>query len=77
VEIFNDYIERGLVTKRDLREVELRITSNVDLKIKELEFKLTVRTAAIVGSIVGFFSLLENCGCTDSFRAQQFNCPQI
>lgn len=59
VEIFSDYVEHGLVTKWDLREVELRITSNTDLKAKELEFKLTVKIATIVGSIVGFIALLE------------------
>lgn len=44
VEIFSDYVEHGLVTKRDLKELELR---------------MTIKTAVIVGSIVGFFSLLE------------------
>lgn len=59
VEILSDYVEHGLVTKRDLREVELRIKAELELKLKDLEFKLTMKTAAIVGSIVGFFSLLE------------------
>lgn len=44
VEVFSDYIEHNLVTKKDLKELELR---------------LTIKTAAIVGSIVGFFSLLQ------------------
>lgn len=44
VEIISDYVEHGIATKRDLKELELR---------------LTIRTAAIVGSIVGFFSVLE------------------
>ncbi len=48
VEILNDYIEHGLVTKRDLRN-----------DLKELELRLTIKTATIVGSIVGFFSILE------------------
>lgn len=55
VEILNDYIEQGLATKKDLKELELKL----DLKFKELEFKLTVKTAVIVGSIIGFFSILE------------------
>lgn len=66
VEIFNDYVEHGLATKQDLkevrrelREVESSIKRDFELKIKELELKLTVKTAAIVGSIVGFFSILE------------------
>jgi hypothetical protein len=59
VEILSDYVEHGLATKKDLREVELRIKSDFELKLKELELKLTLKTAAIVGSIVGFFSLLE------------------
>lgn len=62
VEIFNDYIEHGLATKQDLKEVRRDIKeleSSLKLEIKELELKLTVKTAAIVGSIVGFFSLLE------------------
>jgi hypothetical protein len=48
VEVFTDYIDRNLVTKKDL-----------DTKLKELEYRLTLKTAAIVGSIVGFFSLME------------------
>jgi hypothetical protein len=59
VEIFADYVEHGLATKKDLRELELKLTSNLELKLKELELKLTIKTAAIVGSIVGFFSLIE------------------
>jgi len=55
VEIMNDYLEHGLVTKKDLRELELKI----DSRFKEFELRLTVKTAAIVGSIVGFFSILE------------------
>ena len=59
VEIISDYVEHGLATKKDLksdlRDQELRF----ELKLKELEFRLTVKTAAIVGSIVGFFSVLE------------------
>ena len=59
VEMFSDYIEHGLATKRDLRELEVRSNANLELKLKELELKITIKTAAIVGSIVGFFSLLE------------------
>lgn len=59
VEILADYVEHGLATKRDLKELELKIASNLEIKLKELELKLTVKTAAIVGSIVGFFSLIE------------------
>lgn len=44
IEIISDYVEHGIATKRDLKELELRII---------------VKTAAIVGSIVGFFSVLE------------------
>lgn len=55
VEIFSDYVEHNLATKKDLKELEL--TTKRDLK--ELELKLTLKTAAIVGSIVGFFSLME------------------
>lgn len=59
VEILSDYVEHGLATKRDLRELELKLSSNLEIKLKELELKLTIKTAAIVGSIVGFFSLME------------------
>lgn len=59
VEILGDYLEHGLATKKDLssklREQEMRF----ELKLKELELRMTVKTAAIVGSIVGFFSVLE------------------
>ena len=48
VEIFSSYIENKLVTKQDLRQ-----------GLKELELKLTIKTAAIVGSIIGFFFILE------------------
>ncbi len=47
VEVFTDYIDHNLVTKKDL-----------DTKLRELELRLTIKTAAIVGSIVGFFSLM-------------------
>ena len=55
VEILSDYVEHGLATKKNLKELGLR----VDLRLKELESRLTIKTAAIVGSIVGFFSLIE------------------
>jgi hypothetical protein len=48
VEVFTDYIDHNLVTKKDL-----------ETKLKELELRLTIKTALIVGSIVGFFSLME------------------
>jgi hypothetical protein len=48
VEVFTDYIDHNLVTKKDLTN-----------SLKELELRLTIKTAAIVGSIVGFFSLIE------------------
>lgn len=48
VEVFTDYIDHNLVTKKDL-----------DTKLRKLELRLTLKTTAIVGSIVGFFSLME------------------
>ncbi len=48
VEVFTDYIDHNLVTKKDMKN-----------SLKELELRLTIKTAAIVGSIVGFFSLIE------------------
>ncbi len=48
VEVFTDYIDHNLVTKKDLKN-----------SLKELELRLTIKTAVIVGSIVGFFSLME------------------
>lgn len=48
VEIFSGYLENKLVTKQDL-----------DQSLKELELKLTIKTATIVGSMLGFFFLLE------------------
>jgi hypothetical protein len=59
VEVLSDYIEHGLVTKKDLKNELRAMELAIDLKLKELEFRMTVKTAAIVGSIVGFFSLLE------------------
>ncbi len=44
LEIISDCIEHGVATKKDLKELELR---------------MTIKTATIVASIVGFFSLLE------------------
>jgi hypothetical protein len=41
-------IKQGLVTKQDMES-----------KLKELELRLTIKTATIVASIVGFFSILE------------------
>lgn len=48
VEVFTDYIDHNLVTKKDMKN-----------SLKELELRLAIKTAAIVGSIVGFFSLIE------------------
>ena len=48
VEIFSGYIENRLVTKRDLKQ-----------SLRELELTLTIKTATIVGSIMGFFFILE------------------
>jgi hypothetical protein len=55
VEVFSDYVENGLVTKADLK-LELK---DIRSELKELELRMTIKTAAIVASIVGFFSLLE------------------
>lgn len=66
VEIFSDYIERGLATKRDLKELELRFEKKIkelelrfEVKLKELELRLTIKTTVITSSVVGFFYLLE------------------
>jgi len=48
VEIFSDYIDHELVTKKDLKR-----------ELKELELRMTIKVAAIVGSIGGFFSLIQ------------------
>ena len=55
VEIFSDYVEHGIATKRDLHELELKILSNLELKLKALELKM----GAITSAIVGFFYVLE------------------
>lgn len=44
LEIISNCIEHGVATKKDLKELELR---------------MKIKTATIVASIVGFFSLLE------------------
>lgn len=66
VEIISEYVEHGLATKKDTKEIEYCVKRDfkefelkVDAKLKEFELRLTVKTAAIVGSIVGFFSVLE------------------
>ena len=51
VEIISDYIEHGLATKQDLR---LEVKS-LRMELKEMELRLTIKTATIVASIVGFF----------------------
>ena len=62
VEVFSDYVEHGLVTKKDLKlevndiKSELR---EVRAELKELELRMTIKTAIIVSSIIGVFSLLE------------------
>ena len=55
VEVFTDYVEHGLATKKDLKNVE----SSLKKDFKELELRLTIKTASVTGSIVGFFFLLE------------------
>jgi hypothetical protein len=59
VDVFTDYVEHGFVTKKDLKTELKEHELKFDLKLKDLEFRLTCKTAAIVGSIVGFFFLLE------------------
>ena len=59
VEIISDCIENNLATKLDLKNEIKDLELRFDLKLKDLEYRLTVKTAAIVGSIVGFFSILE------------------
>lgn len=51
VEIFTDYIDHNIATKQDLKEIRF--------ELKEMEMRITIKTATIVGSIVGFFYLLE------------------
>lgn len=51
VEIFTDYIDHNLATKQDLKEIRF--------ELREMEMRITIKTATIVGSIVGFFYLLE------------------
>ncbi|MBU6338774.1 MAG: hypothetical protein KGQ36_02250 [Rickettsiales bacterium] len=51
VEIFTDYINHNLATKQDLKEIRF--------ELREMEMRITIKTATIVGSIVGFFYLLE------------------
>lgn len=41
-------IENDLVTKKDLKS-----------ELRELELRMTIKTATIVATIVGFFSILE------------------
>ena len=51
VEAFTDYVDHNLATKQDIRELRL--------ELKELEARLTLKTATIVSSVVGFFFLVE------------------
>jgi adenine-specific DNA methylase len=50
-----DFKEFELATKRDFKELDLKF----DAMFKDFELRLTVKTAAIVGSIVGFFTILD------------------
>ena len=73
VEFVSEFVEENLATRQDLlvtkqelqaeiKEVRSEIKelgSQLRFEIKDLELRLTVKTAAIVGSIVGFFSVLE------------------
>lgn len=52
VEIFTDYVEHNLATKSDIKELRT--------ELKELEARLIIKTATIVGSFMGFFYVLEN-----------------
>lgn len=51
VEIFTDYLDHNIATKQDLKELSF--------ELKEMEMRITIKTASIVGSIMGFFFLLE------------------
>jgi hypothetical protein len=51
VEIFTDYLDHNIATKQDLKELRF--------ELKEMEMRITIKTASIVGSIMGFFFLLE------------------
>lgn len=62
MEIFSEYIDNKLATKQDIISVNKEISSlekNLDLKFKEFEARLTVKTATLLGSIMGFFFILE------------------
>jgi hypothetical protein len=55
VELFTNYVEENLVTKKDLKELRQELKGD----LKELELRMTIKTAIITSAVVGFFSLLE------------------
>lgn len=62
VEIFSEFVDNKLATRSDITSLSKDISNfekNLDLKLSELEAKLTIKTATIVGSIIGFFFILE------------------
>ena len=62
IEVFSEHVEANLATKRDLKDLEMKMEirfKEIDARFKEMEMKLTIRTGAITSAVVGFFYILE------------------
>ena len=55
VEIFSEYIEHRIATKEDL----VMLKADIEAQLRELELRMTIKTGAIVATIVGFFTVVE------------------
>ena len=73
IEVFSEHVEANLATKRDLVDLEVKMSTRIkelelkmeirfkeiEAKLQEMEMKLTIRTGAITSAVVGFFYILE------------------
>jgi len=73
IEVFSEHVEANLATKRDLIDLEVKMSTRIkelelkieirfkeiEVKLQEMEMKLTIRTGAITSAVVGFFYILE------------------
>lgn len=69
IEVFSEYVEASLVTKRDLKDLEVKMEirfkeidarfKEIEAKLKEMEMRLTIKSGAITSAVVGFFYILE------------------
>ena len=69
LEIFSGYVEQieaTLASKRDLKELELKLETQIkplalemNARFKEIAMKLVIKIGVITSAVVGFFYMLE------------------